>query len=182
MGINQILYSRSTRIHGGSIFLDFFAPPYTRINILNELWTCISSLMIIHVYPQKYVPMNLKKKLTIQSLPIWIWMIPQYVQWPTPMTYLYLFHAFVIMLYTSMTDALYKCSFINKKLGIFFLSVENLVRNIWRKPIWSRFLCGDLFYIHVVGHCVRDAGCPVRQGVRTLCLWIWYTWGQLTFT
>lgn len=52
-GINQILYSRSTRIHGGSIFLDFFAPPYTRINILNELWTCI---------PQKYVPMNQKKK------------------------------------------------------------------------------------------------------------------------
>lgn len=62
-GINQILYSRSTRIHGGSIFLDFFAPPYTRINILNELWTCISSLMIIHVYPPKYVLMNLEKKI-----------------------------------------------------------------------------------------------------------------------
>lgn len=45
-----------------------------------------------------------KKKSTIQSLPIWIWMIPQYVQWPTPITYLYLFHAFVLMLYISMTD------------------------------------------------------------------------------
>lgn len=48
-------------------------------------------------------------------MPIWIWMIPQYVQWPTPITYLYLFHAFVIMLYTSMTDALYK-----QKIGYIF--------------------------------------------------------------
>lgn len=126
--------------------------------------------MIIHVYPPKDVPMNLKKKI---DNPKFAYM--NLNDSTVPITYLYLFHAFVLMLYISMTDTLYKCSFINKKLGIFFLSVENLVRNIWRKPIWGRFLCGDLFYIHAVGHCVRDAGCPVRQGVRTLCLWIWYT-------
>lgn len=61
-----------------------------------------------------------------------------------------------------MIDVLYKCLFVNKKLGIFFFLVENLVRNIWRKSIWGRFLCGDLFYIYVVGYCVRDVGCFVR--------------------
>lgn len=28
-GFSQILYSKCTRIHGGSIFLDFLAPPHT---------------------------------------------------------------------------------------------------------------------------------------------------------